>query len=79
MMTKSKMKEMCGNCEENKNGWCKDLETNDIDTKIANCTKVKSSNVAEDSNIKDLSDKLLSSDYFVYKLVEELKKRGELK
>ena len=29
--------------------------------------------------VEQLTDTLLSSDYFIYKLVEELKKRGELK
>ena len=77
-MTKSKMKQICGNCEENKNGWCKDLETNDIDTKIANCTKIKNP-ITEDDGIKELADKLLSNDYFVCRLIEELKKRGELR
>jgi hypothetical protein len=78
-MSKLKMKELCGNCKENKNGWCKDLETNDIDTKIANCTGFKNPIVTEDNSIKELADKLLSNDYFVYRLIEELKKKGELR
>ena len=81
-MTKSKMKEMCNECKENNNGWCKELETNNMDIKMSNCmynTKYQTEEQTGNITIEQLTDSLLSSDYFVYKLVEELKKRGELK
>ena len=40
-MTKNNMKKRCSQCDDESNGWCSLLNTNNIANKIANCPNLK--------------------------------------